>query len=85
MNEAKEVMAHMIQEPNEFAETIDRLSRSALLQMSDRNPLFAIQSNIELGMAPEQVYKRVLEVASATPQLITLLVAFSVYKFYNKN
>ena len=85
MNEAKEVMTHLIKEPIEFVETIDRLLRSELLQTNDRNILFAIKRNIELGMAPEQVYSRVLEIANATPQLAALLVAFSVYKFYNKN
>lgn len=85
MVEQKEVIECVMHEPETFAGSIESLLRTDLLQTNDRNVLFAIKRNIELGMASEDILKRLLEIGNASPQLVALLMAFSIYRFYSKN
>ncbi|MEK6982742.1 MAG: hypothetical protein AABX38_07440 [Candidatus Micrarchaeota archaeon] len=81
----KEVFGYLMQQPDRMVNAIEQLLRSDILQTGDKSLLFAIKRNLELGMEKTDVHKRIVEVAKASPQLIALFLAYSVYSIYDKN
>ncbi len=78
---SKAVLEYLIKTPAQFITLLDGLLNTPLLTSHDRQMVFSLKRNLELGMQARDVASRLFEVASDSPKFAALLLATAVYRF----